>query len=322
MGIRKIILFFVSAAILFLSCKDERITNYPLPLDGNEIPANLDSVKMNYESFLNIRYGLKYPFLKVRNNFYFFETYYLQLFKYNLIDSTWQSNFSYSTDEYISTNNYFFAAEDSIVMVSYFENNHSLNIYSIGNGTLTLKLLKKNLLIGENLYTSFQSSVLYDKNMIIILLHAADKILTIDLKTFALNKFQDYHLSGIRHDTSLNLSVIMGKVGQDVYLYYYTFKKLFKFNLDSFTFSEIQIPNYVSFTLNVLWDRGGMVNYLFCFWPNDSRITFCYDVKRNLWLSGGKNPFYQRGYLQFNYFNGDTVSVYQEGSVLKKISIK
>ncbi len=312
-----IILFFLS-----VSCKEETVTNYPMAKDGSEIPADLDTVKLNYESFFTVRYGLGYPFLKVKNSFYFFEINYLKMFKYNLIDSTYISNYTYNNQEYLSTQNYYFAAGDSIVMVSYIENNHSLNIYLINKETLSLKLLKKNLIIGENLYTSIQSSVLWDKNKIIILLKTADKILTIDMKTFALNYFQDYHLSGNRHDPSINLSVIMGKVGRDVYLYYYTFKRLFKFNLDSFTFNEITIPYYVSFRFNVSWDRGGMVNYLFCFWPNDSPLTFCYDINKNLWLSGGKNPFYQKGYAPFNYIMDDNVSFYQEGSVMKRISIK
>jgi len=291
-------------------------------MDPELIFPPLDSVKLSYESFLNVKYGLGYPFLKIKDEFFFFETYYLKLFKCNLIDSSWQSNFTYSTEEYKSTNKYIFAEGDSIIMISYFENDHALDIYSINKETLSLKILKKNLLIGEQLNTILQTGVFWDNNRIIIFLFTANKILTIDTKTYSLKYYQDSHLVGIRHDSGMNLAVISGKIGRNIFMYHYTLKRLFKFDLDTFVYSEIPVPRYVSSLMSDIWDRGGMVNNLFCFWPSDFRLTMCYDVNKNVWLFGGNNPFYKKWYMPLDYIQENEYSYYQNGSVIKRINVK
>ncbi|PKL83048.1 MAG: hypothetical protein CVV24_06905 [Ignavibacteriae bacterium HGW-Ignavibacteriae-3] len=321
-GILLSTLFLAITIFMLVSCKEALITDYPPLKDGSEIPADLDSVRLNYDSFFQVKYGLDYPFLKIKNNFYFFETYFLQLFKYNLIDSTWQSNFSYSTNEYISTNKYYFADGDSVVMVSYYESSKSLDLYSINSLTLTLRLLKKNLVLGESLSTGFQSTFLWDKDRLIILLHPANKILTVDMKNFTIKTTSDSHLSDIRHDASFNSSTITGTVGRDIYLYYYSYKKMFRFNLDTYNFTEIPVPKFLSIRMNNIWDRGAVVSNYFCFWPSDSYFTLCYDVIRNIWVKGGQNPFYQKWYMPLNYTSEENSSYYQDNSIMKRISVK
>jgi hypothetical protein len=322
--VRKILLFYaVIILTVFLgSCKEEPVANHSFLITENEIPADLGSIKLNYEPLFEVKYSLRYPFLKVKNDFYFFETNYLQLFRYNLIDGTWKGNFTYSTDEFISTGKYFFTEGDSVVMISYFEKNRSLDIYSINSETLTLKLLKKNLLLPEALSTVFQSTMMFDKNRIIILIHPSDKILTIDLKNFSIKTDPDYHLSGFRHDSSLNSSAIVGKKDREAYLYYYYYKKLFRFNFDTNIFTEIPVPKYLTSIINDNWDKGAIVSNYFCFWPNDSGVALCYDVYKNVWLKAGQNPFYQKSYLPFYCTYDESGTYYQEGVIMQKISIK
>lgn len=85
---------------------------------------------------------------------------------------------------------------------------------------------------------------------------------------------------------------------------------------------EIPVPKYASAIMNGIWDKGAVVSNFFCFWPSDSYFTLCYDVNKNVWLNGGQNPFYQKWYMPLDYASEDNFSFFQDGSVIKKISIK
>lgn len=310
-------LFFIS-----ISCKEEIATNYTLTEDASNIPSNLDSVKLSYESLFNIKYGLTYPFVKCQSAFYFFENTYLKLYKYNPIDSTYISNFTYNTEEYNAYRNFYFTEGDSIVLASYSQKFHSLNIFSVNKEDLSLKTLKKNLILQDDLSTEFQSCAFMDNNRIIIILQNSNKILTIDTRTFSQNYSTDNHLSEYRHSASDGLAVILGKVGRDIYMYYYSYKILFKFNLDSYTYTEIKVPAYLKALMNDIWDKGAVVNHYFCFWPSISSITYCYDTEKGVWLKGGKNPFYQSMLVPLYYAFDKNNIYYKNGTAIKMVSIK
>lgn len=317
--------YLISILLLFaiFGCETETPSLYPINIEDIEIPGSIDTVKINYDRFFETRYAAHYPFVKVQDEFFFFTTYYLQIIKYNVSRDKWSANFTYNTEDFQSLDKYFYAAGDSIVMALYNirERKIWLDIYSVDKETLSLRLLKKEAVLPVDLINEMHFFSFLYNNKIVIVVTEQRKIFVVDLKTSSVSTISsNAELSFYRSDFSY--AVIKGQVNNNAYLYYYTFKKFFKFNLDTYLFYEIPVPKYLSNRMNALWDKGGMIDNMFCFWPVDDINTFCYDVENDKWLIEKRNPFYKKPYVPLYYFQNSNCSFYLEGNYINNYMIK
>lgn len=317
---------YLSIIFLFCvisGCGNESVTDYHLYPSDTDMPSSIDTIKINYEQFLETKYGARYPFLKVKDEFFFFEKNYLQILKYNITQNKWSANFEYSTDEYKSQDKYFYTDGDSILMVSYIVNasGHEFDIYALNKENLKLKTLKKGINIATDIGNEVQSFSLLYKNKIIIVVTSEQKIIIIDLKTFNVNTVKKSPELTI-YSSSVSNAVMKGMVNGSAYIYYYQFKKFFKFDLDSLSFVEIPVPKYISYRMSSVWERGALIENVFCFWPTGYGYTFCFDIIKNNWLLEKRNPFYEGMYIPLDYFQENQYSYYKQGNYIIRMSIK
>jgi len=281
-GKRKTILLFISVAILLLSCKDDTITNYTIPLDGSEIPSDLDTVQLQYNYILDLRYGRNQPFLKRENDFIFYEGGSCMFFKYNTTTEKWIGNYSFNNSENDFYNRSIFNNQDSIIILASKTSSGNFNLISLKPSDLSMKYLSKNIPLDGDLF--YSTSTLYN-NKLIVILHSSRKTLVIDLKTLSYNYILRYPFNVGNGDYYASLN---GQYNGYFYFYVNRLKRFFKMNLDTYTFQEIPLPEYFIRNSDT-FEVGGMIGNLFCFWLRNSFYTLCYDVDNNKWLNGGKS---------------------------------